>query len=146
MSHPDALPVSLPELGTYLSERQRSPRYWLLPSSTGARSFHCSTGPARSTEFSGSCSSPAMERTGNLMRNFQLGSIRLICPNFWSKTNFGAVLPKPDRNKIGLTINSVQLYLADTGWLMLMGHYCTCPASQLISRSFPLYWQQMLFP
>ena len=41
--------MSLPEEGTYLSERQRSPRYWLDPSSTGARSFHSWTGPARST-------------------------------------------------------------------------------------------------
>ena len=43
------LPVSFPEDGTYLSERHRSPRYWLEPSSTGARSFHSWTGPARST-------------------------------------------------------------------------------------------------
>jgi hypothetical protein len=28
---------------------QRSPRYWFEPSSTGARSFHSWTGPARST-------------------------------------------------------------------------------------------------
>ena len=42
-------PVSFPEDGTYLRERHRSPRYWLEPSSTGARSFHSWTGPARST-------------------------------------------------------------------------------------------------
>ena len=45
----DCSPVSFPDDGTYLSEMQRSPRYWLEPSSTGAKSFHSCTGPARST-------------------------------------------------------------------------------------------------
>ena len=49
------LPVSFPEDGTYLSERHRSPRYWLEPSSTGARSFHSWTGPARSTWIGRKC-------------------------------------------------------------------------------------------
>ena len=48
------LPVSFPEDGTYLRDRHRSPKYWLLPSSTAAKSFHSSTGPAKSTEFKGS--------------------------------------------------------------------------------------------
>merc|ERR550525_709146 len=43
--------VSFPDDGTYLREMQRSPRYWLEPSSTGAKSFHSCTGPARSTWF-----------------------------------------------------------------------------------------------
>lgn len=51
-------PVNFPDEGTYLNERQRSPRYWLLPSSTGTKSFHSSIGPARSTEFNGSWYSP----------------------------------------------------------------------------------------
>ena len=61
------LPVSFPDEGTYLSEIQRSPKYWLLPSSTGARSFHSSIGPARSTEFSGSWYSP--ENESNILHN-----------------------------------------------------------------------------
>ena len=48
------IPVSFPEDGTYLRDRHRSPKYWLLPSSTAAKSFHSSTGPAKSTEFKGS--------------------------------------------------------------------------------------------
>ena len=52
------IPVNFPDDGTYLSDKHKSPKYWLLPSSTAAKSFHSSTGPAKSTEFSGSWYSP----------------------------------------------------------------------------------------
>ncbi len=62
--------ISASELSRKLIESVRrwlgSRVTWLLPSSTGARSFHSSMGAARSTEFRGICSSPARQQRGEI--------------------------------------------------------------------------------